>query len=54
MNSNNHLIVTTSWDDGHKCDLTLKKLLDKYGVKGTFYATKEYLSPLRQTGFEGY
>lgn len=30
-------IVTTSWDDGHKLDLKLAKLLKKYGVKGTFY-----------------
>jgi peptidoglycan/xylan/chitin deacetylase (PgdA/CDA1 family) len=47
MNSGNHLIVTTSWDDGHKGDLVLAKLLDKYGIKGTFYAPQNYLdSPL--------
>jgi peptidoglycan/xylan/chitin deacetylase (PgdA/CDA1 family) len=42
-NSGNHLIVTTSWDDGHKCDLVLMKLLDTYGIKGTFYASQKYL-----------
>lgn len=30
-------IVTTSWDDGHKLDLKLAKLLRKYNIKGTFY-----------------
>jgi peptidoglycan-N-acetylglucosamine deacetylase len=36
------LIVTTSWDDGHTCDIFLTKLLDKYNLKGTFYCTKDY------------
>lgn len=31
------LIITTSWDDGHALDLRLAELLDKYGIKGTFY-----------------
>jgi peptidoglycan/xylan/chitin deacetylase (PgdA/CDA1 family) len=31
------IIVTTSWDDGHKLDLKLAKLLKKYGMRGTFY-----------------
>lgn len=31
------VIITTSWDDGHALDLRLAELLDKYGVKGTFY-----------------
>ena len=31
------IIVTTSWDDGHKLDLKLVKLLKKYGIRGTFY-----------------
>ena len=31
------IIVTTSWDDGHKLDLRVAKLLKKYGLKGTFY-----------------
>jgi len=30
-------MVTTSWDDGHKLDLKLAKLLKKYGIRGTFY-----------------
>ncbi len=30
-------IVTTSWDDGSILDLKVAELLDKYGLKGTFY-----------------
>lgn len=37
------LIVTTSWDDGSKLDLKLAELLEKYGVKGTFYIPKAHL-----------
>ncbi len=29
--------VTTSWDDGHKLDIKLAKLLKKYNILGTFY-----------------
>ena len=29
--------VTTSWDDGHKLDAKLAALLEKYGIRGTFY-----------------
>jgi peptidoglycan/xylan/chitin deacetylase (PgdA/CDA1 family) len=35
----NQVIVTTSWDDGHKLDLRLAKLLKKYNIKGTFYVS---------------
>ena len=35
----NRVIVTTSWDDGDVLDVKLASLLDKYGVKGTFYIT---------------
>ena len=31
------IIITTSWDDGHKLDLKLADLLKKYGIRGTFY-----------------
>ncbi len=31
------IIVTTSWDDGHKLDLKLANLLKKYNIQGTFY-----------------
>lgn len=34
--------VTTSWDDGDVLDLRLANLLTKYGIKGTFYITKNY------------
>lgn len=33
------LIVVTSWDDGRQSDARLAALLDKYGLKGTFYVT---------------
>ena len=35
-------IVTTSWDDGHQLDKKLSKLLDRYGIKGTFYVAKNF------------
>lgn len=31
------IIITTSWDDGALADLRLSSLLDKCGIKGTFY-----------------
>lgn len=31
------MIVTTSWDDGTADDVRVSELLDKYGLKGTFY-----------------
>jgi glycosyltransferase involved in cell wall biosynthesis/peptidoglycan/xylan/chitin deacetylase (PgdA/CDA1 family) len=34
---NKQIIVTTSWDDGHKLDLKLARLLKKYDIRGTFY-----------------
>lgn len=33
---------TTSWDDGDVLDKKLAVLLEKYGMKGTFYVTKSY------------
>lgn len=39
----NKLVVTTSWDDGSELDLELSELLEKYGIKGTFYIPKSYL-----------
>lgn len=35
------IIVTTSWDDGHKLDLKLARLLKKYEIRGTFYISPE-------------
>lgn len=35
------VVVTTSWDDGHKLDLRVSELMKKYNIKGTFY-----ISPL--------
>ena len=37
MLTKDSLIVTTSWDDGTIADLRLAELLEKYGIKGTFY-----------------
>jgi peptidoglycan-N-acetylglucosamine deacetylase len=36
------IIVTTSWDDGHKLDLQLAELLMKYGIRGTFYISPKH------------
>jgi len=36
------LTVTTSWDDGDVLDKRVVKILDTYGLKGTFYIPKEY------------
>src|SRR3989338_7557628 len=46
---NNQIIVTTSWDDGHKLDLKLAGLLNKYSIKGTFYISKNYFEENRLT-----
>ena len=31
------LLFTTSWDDGHILDTRIAELLNRYGLKGTFY-----------------
>ncbi|MBN2074616.1 MAG: polysaccharide deacetylase family protein [Dehalococcoidales bacterium] len=41
MPAKGDLIVTTSWDDGTVTDLKLSGLLDKYGIKGTFYISRD-------------
>src|SRR5437868_7395897 len=33
-------IITTSWDDGHPFDLRIGELLNKYGLRGTFYVPR--------------
>lgn len=33
------VVVTSSWDDGHKYDLRLARMLKKYGLKATFYVS---------------
>ena len=46
---NRDVFVTTSWDDGHPSDLRVASLLDKYGLRGTFYIPRggldEILAP---------
>lgn len=37
------LTVSTSWDDGHILDLRIADILNRYGLKGTFYVAREYL-----------
>ena len=39
------LIVTTSWDDGTTTDLKLARLLNKYGIAGTFYICRKSSMP---------
>ena len=34
------MLFTTSWDDGHPSDLHVADLLERYGMKGTFYLCK--------------
>ena len=36
------LNVTTSWDDGDVLDERLVSLLEKYGMRGTFYIPRDY------------
>lgn len=36
-------IVTTSWDDGHVLDLRLAEILNRYGLRGTFYIARDFL-----------
>ncbi|HEX3681781.1 MAG TPA: polysaccharide deacetylase family protein [Bryobacteraceae bacterium] len=36
------MIVTTSWDDGDVLDERLADLLDRHGIRGTFYMTRRY------------
>lgn len=51
----NRVIVTTSWDDGHKLDLRLARLLKKYDIAGTFYIApncREITPNLRLTAKE--
>lgn len=33
------VVVTTSWDDGHKLDLKVSELMQKYNLEGTFYVS---------------
>lgn len=37
MSGRRPCLVTTSWDDGHPCDLRVAELLARYGLPGTFY-----------------
>lgn len=50
------VLITTSWDDGHPCDLRVAELLRKHGLCGTFYVPQSFhgraaLSPHAYTDF---
>ena len=34
-------VLTTSWDDGHRCDVRLARMLREHGLKATFYVSPE-------------
>ena len=34
-------VLTTSWDDGHRCDVRLAQMLKEHGLKATFYVAPE-------------
>ncbi|MGN6681077.1 MAG: polysaccharide deacetylase family protein, partial [Streptosporangiaceae bacterium] len=34
-------VLTTSWDDGHRCDVRLARMLKEYGLRATFYVAPE-------------
>ncbi len=36
-----HVLVTTSWDDGHELDNKLASMLDRVGMAGTFYVAPQ-------------
>lgn len=36
-----NILVTTSWDDGHRLDMRLAALLKRYSMKGTFYISPQ-------------
>lgn len=38
------LTVSTSWDDGHILDLRVADILNRYGLKGTFYVARDYVA----------
>ena len=40
------MIVTTSWDDAQEIDLRLAEVLSKHGLRGTFYAARDYMDSL--------
>ncbi len=39
-------LITTSWDDGHPCDLKLAELLEQYGIQATFYTPQRSQRPV--------
>jgi len=42
------IVVTTSWDDGDRCDLRLAEMLSAHGMAGTFYIPVEPFHAGRQ------
>lgn len=44
-NSHKTVLVTTSWDDGNRCDLRVAEALARHGLAGTFYVPIEPFRP---------
>ena len=42
-------VLTTSWDDGHRCDVRLARMLKEHGLKATFYVAPRE-SRVREAG----
>jgi peptidoglycan/xylan/chitin deacetylase (PgdA/CDA1 family) len=42
------LTVTTSWDDGDAHDMRIAGMLDRYGLRGTFYVTRDQTNRLSE------
>jgi peptidoglycan-N-acetylglucosamine deacetylase len=42
------IVFTTSWDDGHHSDKRLSDLLNRYGVRGTFYVARDTIDRLSE------
>jgi peptidoglycan/xylan/chitin deacetylase (PgdA/CDA1 family) len=45
-------VVVTSWDDGHILDLKLAEMLEKYGVKGTFFVPSRDRGVIEKQGLD--
>ena len=41
-------VLTTSWDDGHRCDVRLARMLKEHGLSATFYVAPENREFARQ------
>ena len=44
------LVITTSWDDGHPCDMPLADLLERFRLSATFYVPRYSQRPTLADG----